>query len=935
MSSLQSNIHQLWERALEASAAHHAPRSRRKPRPPPRDIRSTQDLVSCIETSGAEFADFRSSHGRLWGTLHTFATSLSSLTRIAVTPVSTLDFGFATSAVLGTLAHLILSSRKVSDSYDWIEQVLRTELRGIPSILEQILAAPPDSFVENKVICVLATVYHIIDHMHDLVQEGRFRRYLKVTFLDQDATTKDLIATLHRELAGQQSYLAAVTYNTTQRTHLVVREIDQSIKETTRIDRDTQLKQILCNGSALDDIQEIYARNRRDLIPGTCEWLMAEPSYQRWTSKDSRVLCILGGPGAGKTFLSTWIVRQSLERRGRNGDSQVAYFFVKEDNNNLRDANTILKTLAWQLASQDSDFKSHAASLCQDRTHTITAEETWHNIFFKYYLSEDCPPRGAVLIIDGLDEATPIARQTILRLFRAAELQSCATKAWLQLAVVGRSSLRGDAGYVGLRYSCLVEVSRLKNQSDINKYIQRMLQDVWVIQEIRKRPPDGEKKALRFGRVIFQKVSQGANGVFVWAKLLLDSIAHKDQRQIESILASPPSTLDDMIYSLFKRIAADDDIDRSLVQKMLLFVTYAKRPLSFGQLLLALSLPDMTPNYLLWAKTRGPLSSIFGLKFPRGVDPDVHSPQPSSPTATEPLNFFAAFDDDGDDSQGEGETVRQPPSGAHGLSMLSREVLAGVEDKSDDIRGEAILNELCRISSWEQRHTEISLCHAWIRDYLIREGKPETQRYGHLPIIPAAKDAPAELTIACLRTVRLKPYYRQCAPLGDYSTCHLAHHLEEVDYDAIRLDQAVEIVDGLFWLFGTRDGARYLVRSTNRFTSWFCRFPNFHKEFWESWVQTDRYLNVVQHWLGKIDCLKSLAVWSGDAISWMRAAAVSKHALLRPIMESTSKSWLCDGESTGWGPWLIHGWLTLVRLTSLSIPLRIFLNRLTLCPAEM
>ena len=140
--------------------------------------------------------------------------------------------------------------------------------------------------------------------------------------------------------------------------------------------------------------------------------------------REAIILWIFGGPGSGKSFLSARLIQQ-LKDTNEEGDV-VAFFFVKENSENLRDANILLKTLAWQIASTDAAFRRHAVTVCRQRSKTITAELTWENLFLSYY-SRD--PKGGhnvaatTIVIDGLDEATAETRTTILTPNKSGEIQ--------------------------------------------------------------------------------------------------------------------------------------------------------------------------------------------------------------------------------------------------------------------------------------------------------------------------------------------------------------------------------------------------------------------------------------------------------------------------------------------------------------------------------
>lgn len=467
----------------------------------------------------------------------------------------------------------------------------------------------------------------------------------------------------------------------------------------------------------------------------------------------------------------------------------MAYFFVKENHEILRDANVILKTLAWQVASQDADFKVHAISICRQRSLTSIAEDTWENLFLDYYASDAGKNHSVMMIVDGLDEATPLTRRTILGFMKDLVSPSNSTQPTIQFAVIGRKSLRDDMDFRRLEKVTFIEVSRLKNKNHIDSYIRKRLEELDILHELRKKKPNGLKKANKLGSIILKKVSDGADGVFLWAKLLLDSIVKKDLTQIEEALANPPTTLDEMIRSVFERLDKDDELDHNVLRKMLLFLTYARRPLSFGELNAAVSLPSRKPRILLWKHTRGKLSSVLDLIFLRDVDPDLqHVSDDTDNDATQggvpsvgrrgsdtrgeaPFDFTendydsisSIFSDEDDD----GDTFSTIAERAHAQH------LPGQSEGSHDIFSH--LRE-------SQLQTQITFCHARIGDYLVREGNSKERKQSLLSIVPAVEDAQVEMTVTCLEMLELaSTCIDYSIYLCDYPLCHLPFHLESVD----------------------------------------------------------------------------------------------------------------------------------------------------------
>jgi hypothetical protein len=213
-------------------------------------------------------------------------------------------------------------------------------------------------------------------------------------------------------------------------------------------------------------------------------WLKDEDLFRAWMEHTATSLWIFGGPGAGKSYLSTWIIKQLRQEdipKEQRKAAYVAYFFVKENNEALRDANNILKTLAWQLIWQDPHFKQHAGEVCKQRALTITAKDTWENLFLGYYCREDGRPDAPFtsVVIDGLDEATAATQLVLLQFLADLASVSKSIRPRIQFAVVGRTTLQEDA-QITQEKIYYIQVTKLKNQDDIDSYIRKRLEDVGI-----------------------------------------------------------------------------------------------------------------------------------------------------------------------------------------------------------------------------------------------------------------------------------------------------------------------------------------------------------------------------------------------------------------------------------------------------------------------
>lgn len=841
------------------------------------------------------------------------------------------SFGILATAVLSACLYLIRSCRHIPQAYDWIGHVFN-ELQEISGRLYTLVHIQVDGVTQKKIVAILAFVLKVIGRSESLINEQSFHCYLRVMFLGRDEKTKELVEDLNKLFGSDPRFSLAVTYPMDRRAdegrdvlEKYLERQDKVYEETKEKELtakvDERIRQTLCNTSAAEDVIETYHKNKRSLLEGTGSWLQHERLFDSWLNRRATILWIFGGPGSGKSYLSTWLIKRLCEDPSEEGPKHisVAYFFVKENNEVLRDANNILKALAWQLIKKDPRFRQHVARVTEQRHKTSTADDTWENLFLAYYDSGEFDSDFALILIDGLDEADHQTRRKILGFMKGLVTKSQSSE-WprIQFAIVGRGSLRDDMDITRQERIYPIEISKHKNKKDIESYIRKRLGDVAVLKEIERK--QGLKSFRKYRRKFRNMILEGADGVFLWAKLLIDSILRKDLRQIEKILKDPPENLDDMICSVFDRIANDEELDHNLLRKMLLFCGYSLRPLTFGELDLFVSLPSPPANYLLWNQTRGKLSSIFDLKYPSNFDPDEED------------NVDAETDEHNNElvecCQDDVKVVDVDFSDDYSRSFDSDD--SGTESTDDDDENDDGLQSrtseperktqgnTTRYLSDGQRKTEITFCHTRIKDYLVREGDPMKRRKPACVVIPDLENAHLELTITCLSVLRLELSLEEDRRyLVDYSRQYLASHLERIDMRKISDSDFSHITEGLHWLFGTEKGAECFIKANQEYDE---RHSS-RDEFLGAWICSERNLRTVQAWFRDVK-YRSSSNWSWDTASrlWMDNAAESFETLLVPLMKVASKLWLTksgydsdDYRDKGeFYTWMLHGWLSLV-----------------------
>ncbi|KAI0100201.1 hypothetical protein GGR51DRAFT_551683 [Nemania sp. FL0031] len=889
------------------------------------DPQTVDQLLELIQSRGTEFETFRENHGRLWSKLQLFAEPVVAVGRLTGEAFSSIDgIGGPVGAILKSITHLVSAAAHVTSAYDWIETVF-SELQNFSDRLRSHVRTTITSAMRRIIIAILAFILRIIGRSELLIKRGRVREYLRVAFIGKDQKTKELLDNLNNVIANEGRLTLALTHEKTEQARDLaaksvevgqetsekidgvqegVRNLANLAKENAAAVQEIKIQQIdrrllenmhhVLRVGAVTQTDSWYSLFKRNLLDGSGAWLQKEEFFELWMQHHAPILWVFGGPGAGKTMLSTWLItmlNKQFEAKSEIGlATHVGYFFVKENVEDLRNPNILFKTMAWQIQQVDPLFRRHAATVCEFDRKTARAEDTWENLFLDFYQNQD---RRAILVIDGLDEAEPHTQRRILRIMKDYVSSIRAGRpARIQFAIFGRFTLRAELERIHLdREEKIIEVSSVKNHEDMENYITDRVKNLLIVKKMRSRKPDGPKEAKKFARSVRQRVLDGAAGVFLWAQLLLDQMEGKDDRQINQVLAKPPENLYDMIYSVFKRISQDDEVDKPTVNRLLAWIAFAKRPLSFGELDVLLRSDFDATNWFLWDHIRGKFASIFRLRYPKYFDPDAkvdededeatadndqHDEQGSHPvTSDADDDDNDSFDlDDSSDDEPEEDATSENGSDAQdeGTSEETEKYEAPKESEAD------------QHYSWGQKHTIVDFSHQRFRDFLVIEGDPRTRQKPPLPVGIDTQRVEIEIIFDCFRCLRASlDNIQYIQNYVAYPAFHVFSHLASLNQDRLDEKTHVHILRELYWLMHEENGCRTLFAALEERKNGECDV------FWNLWLANNRTTSLLQRWFAKgamLECFQE------DERTWMAKAASSVPQLLEPLAMAAAKIWL-------------------------------------------
>ncbi|KAI9729146.1 MAG: hypothetical protein M1834_007053 [Cirrosporium novae-zelandiae] len=811
---------------------------------------SVDALVQRIETRVGDFSNWRQRHEKLWERLSTCLNIVTRVGEVIKPAVSLTPFAPA-APVLGAVLFLIHASEGVTKAYDWIDEVF-TELEDYTDRLRLYCKSDMDNVMKRKAIATLKFLLKVIERSEHLIRCGRFGQYLKNAFLSKDSKTSKLVDELNQLYKSEQGYVIAATYQKistgTEKTMKTLKDVAKSVKgkefynPCMNLESEPDQLQAL-DLSATNKTFELYSEHEKDLLPGTGGWIGKELLFTAWMRTTARILWVFGGPGTGKSYLSTWIIGHLEDLYGKDRISPegvaVGFFYVREDEEQLRGANNILKTMAWQIAQNDALFKQHATERAIDRL--------------------------AILVIDGLDEAPMQARKKLLKCFLSLKFLTSEDNVRIKVAIIGRGTLKRD---IDFRPES-IEITEARNKGDLEIYIENRLSGILLVPKLelldQRKTPKG-REAQKCCNRLKKRITVRADGVFLWTKLLLEQIQRKDLQAVITTLEESPSSLEDMIRNVFQRLVSEA-ADMDLVGKILTLTCYARRPLFFGEILLALQVLNCLPNVLLCDTFLGELASIYQLKIPV-VYGDQNAGQLLNEDLTESLQQLSNMNRTNLNDTNRSEADDEDEEDSFEALLADRGRDFSPQDIQEDGFSEAQL--------W----TPVMFSHQNFKAFIVHHPKK-------LLVKLAIDSARSQVDMVLINFGMLRIGYARTNHrkyMVDYPARHLIYHIDEIDRTAITTNEKQKIIEGILWMFYHEDGIKEL------FSAPIGSDTALWADLWTTWVTTTRYANLVQDWLH--DATSILECFDEDVESWIRTASSSTKVLFNPWLTGLARMWL-------------------------------------------
>jgi fungal STAND N-terminal Goodbye domain len=876
------------------------------------NIHSPDDLLVVIGRDNDKFSGFREKRSKLYNVLKVALGPVSIASSLAKEAIASSPFAPA-SVILGAVALLIKSASGVSQVYDCIEKLF-SKLSGFTQRLEEYVQTDINYHLRRNLIFVLTCLLHILGRSECVIKEGRWRKFGKVFALGEDAKVKELFSELEKLLDNEQRLVGAISYRICTDVDIKIDEVMNTTRATLEMAKQSESQRRSGDLAALIEkhlITPAYHKNAAiyheyndATLKSSGEWLMAEAKFQDWLDRKSRFLFVRGGPGTGKSYLSAITIGRIKSTYSQNAihtdGVSVAFFYIKEHDQDLQDLGNVLKSICCQIAQVDSVFRNHLDSVLNQPETTVTPRRIWNNVLLSFF-GRTGLSNSAMIVLDGLDEAPPQALRDLFALIEDISKTGDLVPR-LSIALFARPEVSEYFRSRFVKILSQVDIGE-KNEVDIASYIKERVTQIMVVWQTMQLK--NQKAAAKLAREIRSRVLAKADGMFFKVVLIMDQLYDKERISsvYASIEASPPK-LEAMIARVFERLIVNQNVDKEDLRELLLWVCVAKRPLSMAELNAILKQRTGKPYDALEARLKGSFASIFKLSgedtsVRSGSDDVVDLEMKLSGSVVRSRTFKFDIDNipsDGDEDVDDGQETKGVRCGT------------GPDDHS--VFEKEHFNEEALNRFW---NTGVRFSHSSIRDFLVKsdekDGNTLAAKLGLAIDLNAAEVHVAALSIQRILLGLPEMEHSLDCDYLTYAGLFFSDHLISIDVNQVPDEKCQSMIQQICKMFSNEDALRttikVLSRCSNKMLHCFFETPTFSTVIRAQWLvraRTDFF--TTEEW------------------RWIQASISSRAEYFRPFTIQCARMWL---NKTGYDDadymkeryqmylsWIIHCFLKIV-----------------------
>ena len=334
----------------------------------------------------------------------------------------------------------------------------------------------------------------------------------------------------------------------------------------------------------LECLQFLYLSNPQDdlaairsakggRVPGTCEWILTRHQYTTWLVEDGpQLLWLSGGPGIGKTMISSFLVEELVQLAGRSPQSMFAYYFCDAKDEKRRNATAILRGLLLQLLRQRPNFFKHIQSrFDMSRDSLFTDFHALWRVFVS--IIQDTEAGEVCCLIDALDECEKDSRQPFLTNLVELFGPRHSKKMFAKFIITSRRENDIEGELLCADNPSIQDLHVVKGNvdCDLSKFI-----DIKVDQLSASRKFISKNTVEEIKRTLAEK----AGGTFLYVSLVLNELKKTPESRIHRKLQEWPSELNKIYDKILSQIEGGCE---DIVKTVLCWVVVARRPLKIRE----------------------------------------------------------------------------------------------------------------------------------------------------------------------------------------------------------------------------------------------------------------------------------------------------------------------------------------------------------------
>ncbi|KAI9857892.1 MAG: hypothetical protein M1813_008007 [Trichoglossum hirsutum] len=325
---------------------------------------------------------------------------------------------------------------------------------------------------------------------------------------------------------------------------------------------------------------------RNDVAPAsynTCAWVFDHESYSSWLSQRRGLLWIKGKPGAGKSTLIKYILRQ-----GKFPDDLAiaSFYFHGRGAPMQRTPIGLFRSVLHQILIQIRPLLSKFYLVFKKKLESegVPGKDwVWHERELQDFLelavtsaSKSCSIR---IFVDALDECGEKAARDLVSYFRYLTLKLPPTGSALSICFSCR-----HYPIVVLEH-CLEICVEDRNYQDIKTYVREELG------ELQRGFPKDDVESLQ------EDIVNRSSGIFQWVSVIARQVLVLQQsgyslNRIQKELQEKPTELNSLYQEMLKHMPG---ADRARSLQLMQWICFAERPLSLQELRFAMAFDADSP----------------------------------------------------------------------------------------------------------------------------------------------------------------------------------------------------------------------------------------------------------------------------------------------------------------------------------------------------